>query len=403
MDGPISRDDYQAKQLRFLRQEVNPTISGRPEIGVCGLPIASPMHRGSAALDGERKEERFEALDGVRGIAILLVLAGHTAALPTAGHGVQLFFVLSGFLITRMLMRGGEEIASGRLVTQVFVKFYIRRALRIMPAYYAVLFVGAVLDLSFFRMYMPWHALYGSNVLMWSIGSLLGPVSHFWSLAVEEQFYIVWPFLILIVARKKAVELCVSAIVIGCIASYALFDAEYFSALLPITEPCIFLATGSLVAAMSRNVDLQRLERLCRIPALLGSAALVKAVPIFGVPIAMPFSLTITITPIMLAALYGWFVVAAASGHPLLSVLTWKPLRYVGAISYGLYLYHFPILLAIKNNWPNNQWAEIIGTGAASFALAALSLRFFEMPIRQCSGRVLLYLTGAKGDNRPRR
>ena len=92
----------------------------------------------------------------------------------------------------------------------------------------------------------------------------------------------------------------------------------------------------------------------------------------------------------------------AASGHPLLGVLTWKPLRYVGAISYGLYLYHFPILLAIKNNWPSNQWAEVIGTGAASFVLAALSLRFFEMPIRQCSGRVLLYLTGAKGDNRPR-
>jgi peptidoglycan/LPS O-acetylase OafA/YrhL len=313
-----------------------------------------------------------------------MVLAGHTAAFPTAGHGVELFFVLSGFLITRILLRGGEEIDNGLPATHVFVEFYVRRTLRIMPAYYALLVVGALLDLSYFRMYMPWHAFYGSNVLMWSIGSLLGPVSHFWSLAVEEQFYFVWPLLILVVARKDTVKLCVGAIAIGCIASYALFDAEYFSALLPITQPCIFLATGSLVAAVSRRVDLRRLERICRIPALLGAAALA--------PIAIPLPLAITVTPIMLAALYSWFIVAAGSGHPLLAALNWAPLRYVGMISYGLYLYHFPILLAIKVNWPNNQWAEIIGTVAASFALAALSSRFFEMPIRQCSGRVLSYL-----------
>jgi len=82
----------------------------------------------------------------VRGIAVLLVLAGHTAGIPTARHGVQLFFVLSGFLITRILLRGGEEIDNGRLAAHVFVEFYVRRTLRIMPAYYALLLAGALLD-----------------------------------------------------------------------------------------------------------------------------------------------------------------------------------------------------------------------------------------------------------------
>jgi len=391
-EGSLSQVGCQAKQLTFSAH-IDAATSRGLGIDTRNLWTSSSKRKGGALLNSEGKEERFRALDGVRGIAILLVLAGHTAALPTAVHGVQLFFVLSGFLITRILLRGGQEIANGRLATQVFVKFYIRRALRIMPAYYAVLFGGAVLDLPFFRTYMPWHALYGSNILMWGIGSLLGPVSHFWSLAVEEQFYVVWPFLVLVVARKKAVWLCVSAILIGCVASYALFDAEKFSALLPITEPCIFLGTGSLIAAISRNVGLQRLERICRIPALLGTAALA--------PIVIPISVAITATPIMLSALYGWFVVAAASGHPLLAALTWPPLRYVGMISYGLYLYHFPILLAIKSNWPNNQWAEVIGTNAASFALAALSLRYFEIPIRQCSARVVFYLVGEIRDKRP--
>jgi peptidoglycan/LPS O-acetylase OafA/YrhL len=388
MDEPIPQDDHQASPRRLL---TDPATSRGPTATACDLPTAPPMRKEGGPPSGQRKEERFDALDGVRGVAVLLVLTGHAAALPTAQHGVQLFFVLSGFLITRILLRGGEEIDNGRSAAQVFAEFYVRRTLRIMPAYYALLFVGALLDLSYFRMYMPWHAFYGSNVLMWSIGSLLGPVSHFWSLAVEEQFYLVWPLLILVIARKEVIKLCVGAIVIGCIASYALFDAEYFSALLPITQPCVFLATGSLLAAVSRSVDLRRMERICRIPALLGSAALAP------IAIPLPLPLTITITPIMLAALYSWFIVAAASGHRLLAALTWMPSRYIGMISYGLYLYHFPILLAIKVNWPNNQWAEIIGTVAASFALAALSLRFFEMPIRQCSGRVLSYLIGELG------
>src|SRR5882672_3295613 len=175
MDGPISQYKHQANRPRLLRAPIPSTVPDAPDV-----PTAP---RNGPLSGGERNDERFEALDGVRGIAVLLVLAGHTAGIPTARHGVQLFFVLSGFLITRILLRGGEEIDNGRLAAHVFVEFYVRRTLRIMPAYYALLLIGALVDLPFFRMYMPWHALYGSNVLMWNMGSLLGPVSHFWSLA----------------------------------------------------------------------------------------------------------------------------------------------------------------------------------------------------------------------------
>src|SRR5215470_3313601 len=97
----------------------------RNDCGDCNPSTVSPAHRGTSALKSEPDEQRFEALDGVRGIAILLVLVGHTSALPTAGQGVQLFFVLSGFLITRILLLGGEEIARGRSTAQIFVRFYI--------------------------------------------------------------------------------------------------------------------------------------------------------------------------------------------------------------------------------------------------------------------------------------
>ena len=121
--------------------------------------------------------------------------------LPWGEWGVQLFFVLSGFLITGILLRcRGDEDAGGKISRMR--QFYVRRFLRIFPLFYAVLFAAALLNIRPVRETLLWHVSYLSNLQMALAGGWSGPVSHFWSLAVEEQFYLLWPCLILFLPRK---------------------------------------------------------------------------------------------------------------------------------------------------------------------------------------------------------
>lgn len=145
----------------------------------------------------------MKQLDGLRAIAVLSVLYYHfySNALPFGIMGVRLFFVLSGFLITGILLqcrRLAETGGQSSLFT--LRRFYIRRFLRIFPLFYLVLLVSAVINLQGFRDGLWWHAAYLSNVYF-AAGGNAGATIHFWSLSVEEQFYLIWPWLILYVPR----------------------------------------------------------------------------------------------------------------------------------------------------------------------------------------------------------
>ena len=156
---------------------------------------------------------RLTALDGLRGIAVTLVIAYHSLALGAEDHhafepfhpgsfGVRLFFVLSGYLITGIFIKARTDAeAADWPLRRVLLAFYLRRVLRIFPvAYLCILVAWLIGDRSVTR-YAAWYLTYAQNILFADVG-WQGKLTHFWSLAVEEQFYLVWPFLALWLPRR---------------------------------------------------------------------------------------------------------------------------------------------------------------------------------------------------------
>ena len=157
-------------------------------------------------------------LDALRAIAVTMVLYSHFYAAGGSsfwGHiGVRLFFVLSGFLITRLLL---EARAAAAFETGPALKaFYIRRALRIFPPYFAVLAFVWLVDLEQSRGSLVWHALYLSN-FWYALQNNWNPwvLCHFWSLSIEEQFYLAWPLVVLLVPRRRFEQICIGVIALS--------------------------------------------------------------------------------------------------------------------------------------------------------------------------------------------
>jgi peptidoglycan/LPS O-acetylase OafA/YrhL len=165
-------------------------------------------------------------LDTLRCFAVLGVLVSHLwwqSPLPwifaplSWGHmGVQLFFVLSGFLITGILLDGRRRVDAGETTPRFFARqFYARRFLRIFPVYYLTLVVLVALDFGRVRDFAPILFGYVSNLYVSVTGEWIGHFSHLWSLAVEEQFYVVWPFLILLLPRRMFLPLLLVVILLA--------------------------------------------------------------------------------------------------------------------------------------------------------------------------------------------
>src|SRR5215470_1615655 len=165
-------------------------------------------------------------LDALRALAVLAVLVAHLSPrsstvfkiaklIDLGGLGVRLFFVISGFLITGILLESKSYAERNRLpVTYAFRQLYVRRILRIFPLFYLVLSVAALLDILPVRETFAWHATYLTNFYIFFNG-WNGSINHLWTLAVEEQFYLVWPWIILLVDRRNLVTAIVVTIGIG--------------------------------------------------------------------------------------------------------------------------------------------------------------------------------------------
>src|SRR5882672_1783125 len=156
-------------------------------------------------------------LDGIRAIAVALVLMTHYThfrwTLIGSRTGVLLFFILSGFLITGILL-DIKEAMTGSASQSAFAlrQFYCRRFLRIFPLFYATLLVTYIAGFPDVRIYLGWHAAYLSNFLFFWKQSYLGYAGHFWSLAVEEQFYLVWPAVILLAPKRMLLSIILSCV-----------------------------------------------------------------------------------------------------------------------------------------------------------------------------------------------
>jgi peptidoglycan/LPS O-acetylase OafA/YrhL len=356
------------------------------------------------------------ALDGVRGLAILLVLLYHFVAQTTATNrleaavnwalgygflGVDLFFVLSGFLITGILY-------DSRADPRYFRSFYMRRVLRIFPLYYgvlAVVFFGVSLmpalrgsEIAGLREHQAWAWLYGINVYL-SIrgGWVLSYIEHFWSLAVEEHFYFVWPLAVwLLGARPRLlmrVALGLAAVSFGArvAASLSGVSAVATTVLTPFQLDALCL--GGFFAVYLRQPGGEAAVKRAILPiALLGGSALVFQ---FGLHRFTDFGL-----PLMRSVREGLFrvVFVALLLHALFAPASSLAARFfrsgpmiaLGKYSYGLYVYHHFLSYYFLKHGTEFALARAVGSHtlavaiqagggmAVSMAVAWLSYEFFE-------------------------
>ena len=294
----------------------------------------------------------FPALNGLRGVAVLLVFLSHAEVygfLEAGGTGVSIFFSLSGFLITFLLMKEYEDTKKISLF-----QFYMRRALRLVPLLLLISLLG--LYLGYIDLVQFVSVLFYFGNFRRLLGDDLGYLHHTWSLAIEEQFYIVWPILVLLFAkirREKFIWLIASVFVLltiwrvslwiitGSIIRVHFGTDTNFPAILAGCLSAIYLRThGSLkIFSLTRYYSY-----------ILGIAILSGMLRLVGIADSFVYtdSFTFTISWPLTAALTSLLILELMAKNPKRSFLEWAVLGYLGRISYAFYLFHTPIIRKFK-------------------------------------------------------
>jgi peptidoglycan/LPS O-acetylase OafA/YrhL len=336
----------------------------------------------------------FPGLDGLRCLSIILVMAHHVSGLHHGflgrGYlGVSLFFAISGFLITTLLLR--ERETHGHIS---LARFYGRRSLRIFPLYYAVLavYVGLVLffeqdaerKAAFFGN-LPAFLTYTSNWFVPQVPNTSIIFYFAWSLATEEQFYLLWPGVMRLAHRWGAVLFMTGLLVISLWAPWAVETGRLDGTLLsvrilasfapPICIGC--LAAYALHSPQGFSWMYRALGHAWMPPVLL--VLVLAAVAADGTPFWL--------TSVVMTAL----VVSSCirTSHLLMPVLTLRPIRYVGMISYGVYLLHMIAWNGVRRVLPGQDFAvNLVLTLAVTVLMAGLSYRYFESWFLRLKGRL---------------
>jgi peptidoglycan/LPS O-acetylase OafA/YrhL len=354
-----------------------------------------------------RPASHIPALDGFRALAIACVLFTHFWTYPTttplvnrlaaAGWvGVDLFFVLSGFLITRILL-------ASRTDGGYYRSFYARRVLRIFPAYYLLL---AIVFLALPRVAHSvalrialrdwhWYALYLSNVLFAQIGWQLFLVDVTWSVAVEEQFYLAWPILVRGLSRKALLLILVGICLVLPLVRWGgvLMDVDHRALDLLTVFRLDSLALGAVVACLESPLRGWR-------PAVVrwtgaASAGAVLVLVLFGA-FGRTDPLTLVLGHTLLAVVGGALIVRCLdTGSRVAAWFCRRPMRAAGRVSYGLYLFHPLTLMAattvlaevgvtpthLTSRPALNGALHVALMASASYGVAWVSFRYFESPI----------------------
>ncbi len=315
----------------------------------------------------------FPELDGVRAIAALMVMAFHFSQawwqkgfMMFGQTGVDLFFVLSGFLITTILLQARPQD------WHEVRNFYIRRTFRIFPLYYGYL-AGAAL---FGAGVSAWYWFYGQNVAEALGYHLVGP-DHFWSLAVEEQFYLVWPFLILFWPRRWLAAGMWLGFASLLILRFVTLHTAYSGLVLTLTRPDGLVAGGLLAYYFSKS-----LLSSAR-PWFVGMA--VFAVAALGVQWRMTAgrgtewaqATKFSLASILYVALIGLLLLTANT--VLHRFLRWRAMRELGRVSYGMYVYH-PMIFATLPRFMGTTplVVKAVVCFVVSYAIAYASFYIFE-------------------------
>jgi peptidoglycan/LPS O-acetylase OafA/YrhL len=339
-------------------------------------------------------------IEGLRAIAVLLVVLDHAGVEPLAGGyvGVDVFFVLSGFLITSLLLREAERTGRPPSIRS----FYARRMRRILPAATVVIIVivvWAYASLGFIRgdqvaTDARWTSAFAGNLHFALTGTdylrsqdLPSPLQHYWSLGVEEQFYVVWPWVFVLLASRwrgvrlrSALGVALAAIFVSSLAwSYWQTQSNgtwaYFSPLTRAWE----LAAGALLAVGAPTVR-RAPARLAAIASWVGLAGIVISGVVFDT--GTPFPGIAALLPVASTALAiaGGTVSQRMNAE---SVLGTPPFQWLGRLSYSFYLWHWPLLVipaqAAGVSFPLPTNLVLLGI---ALLLSAVTYRIVEGPVR---------------------
>ena len=334
-------------------------------------------------------------IDGLRALAVLSVVIYHVSpqSLPGGFLGVDIFFVISGYLISLIVFR---EQAAG---TFSFADFYARRARRLFPALAVVLLATIVFGA--FALFADEYQRLGkhaASVIVFLLNfQLMGeagyfdvasdskPLLHLWSLSVEEQFYLVWPALLVVLGRVRwRIGLVIGILIVGSFA-FAIYlasrnlDALYFHPLARFWELLLGAALAYYHNRFGINAFPTRIDQLWirHLLSCAGLAAIFSALFLFNG--RAPHPSTLTLIPLL-----GVVLLIASGGTAVAGrFLALKPIVWIGLISYPLYLWHWPLLSYIRIMESGAPAKALLWIGAgAAVLLAALTYRFIEQPLR---------------------
>jgi peptidoglycan/LPS O-acetylase OafA/YrhL len=354
-------------------------------------------------------------LDGLRGLAYLLIFFVHTDYINFGWAGVQLFFVLSGFLITGILVDTKRVLPGGKF----FIKFYGRRLLRIFPLYYFYLLLVFLISLGLFnlgalsrKMELFWQHLPYALTFTYNFFYVVAKepsmfLSHFWTLSVEEQFYVIWPLLIFLTPERSYKKLFLGAIAFGLLfrvgftIAYEVYQFPWVAqgaahGLYPITLSHMdAFGMGALISQYKLPRSTRQFAVLAVLLPIIGFAAQYLATGSFGplhglgYPYLMENAYQYIWGYLLLNYFFGVTIDAVAREGLFRRVLTLKPLTYIGKISYGLYVYHLGTIFLIYRllgpeinlPLPLAKFILMVLEFVVVFIIASISYRYLEKPI----------------------
>lgn len=377
------------------------------------------------------KSKYLPSIDSLRALAVLAVIIYHVDVnyLPGGFLGVDLFFVLSGYLISSLIIKEYRKTGSLNLYN-----FYIRRARRLLPAVYFMITVGLVVMVLFNEVLLRkshldaiFGYIYSSN--WWYIFHKLdyfdsfgaqSPFKHLWSLAIEEQFYMIFPLLFLLINRKKKSKdgtyklnknflyVVLGLILVSLIAHILLFDINNISRIYFGTDTRAFSLLIGVVGAILYPMEKLHAKVTPQQNIMYSVVSLVSIATLITVMIyTSEYNTWLYRGGFLLVAILGLIVIiSSGKQHTLMSrLLSFKPVVFIGKISYSLYLWHFPVLVLTTpvSEIGNPNIIFVILRVILTFALATASYVFVETPIRKLGFNNYINVIFKKLKKRPRK
>lgn len=360
-------------------------------------------------------------LDGIRFIAVGLVLIAHLTdtTLPLGELGVTMFFVLSGFLITRILMLSRDKFQNEPGGFKKYLrKFLIRRTIRIFPVYYLCLLILFIIGVPSVREFWVWLVFYATNIYQATHASWMGSVDHLWSLAVEEQVYIIFPFLIFFIPKKSFLSFLWIMGVLAILLRFYFYTtgASWIVSYVSMPTCLDSFALGGFMAWLQLSKPQSFSKLFDKKYLVLISFAIWLGVYYLSVQVGLQsdpvnkYNVVKIVFDRLSGSLFSFFLIgSAAVGYSgLMAAFLENPVSvYLGKISYGIYLYHnfifnhyhsysvpnHPVVRLfnkIYRNFPSLEHVPAFQFSVVvllTIIVASISWFFFEKPINDLKDR----------------